>query len=91
MPGHGRGSSTGRRQGKKEPSPWEQAVERAKWEVARSLGVDKDVEASGWSGLPARQAGQIGGKLRGRLRLQLARQIRMSEPDGGPDDPAPPS
>lgn len=86
-----RGSSTSSRQGKKEPSPWEQAVERAKWEVAQSLGVDRDVEASGWGALPARQAGRIGGKLRGRLRLQLARQIRMSEPTGGPDDPASPS
>lgn len=81
-----RGSSRGR-PGKKEPSPWQQAVERAKWEVARSLGIDRDVEACGWAALPARQAGRIGGKLRGRLRLQLARQIRMSGPSGVPDDP----
>mgnify|MGYP006894309766 FL=1 len=33
----------GRAQGRGEPSPWAQALERAKWEVARSLGVDQEV------------------------------------------------
>lgn len=81
----------GRAQGRGEPSPWAQALERAKWEVARSLGVDQEVESVGWSGLPAHQTGRIGGRLRGRLHLQLARQIRTGEPGTGPDDPAPPS
>ncbi|ADG07887.1 alpha/beta-type small acid-soluble spore protein [Kyrpidia tusciae] len=45
-----------------------QMMERMKWELARELGVKPPVDGY-WGGFPSKVCGQIGGRLRQRLRV----------------------
>jgi len=41
----------------------DQARERFKWEVARDLHLDDDIQRRGWGNMTARETGRIGGNM----------------------------
>ncbi|MDI3269650.1 MAG: alpha/beta-type small acid-soluble spore protein [Bacillota bacterium] len=61
----------------------ETSLDRLKYEVARELGLDDDIEERGWSRLTTREVGKIGG---GMVRKMIRRARR--EWDKNPDPPS---
>jgi hypothetical protein len=55
------------------------ALDRFKYEVARDLGLDDDVERRGWGNMTTREVGKIGGHM-------VKRMIRHAERDLGRND-----
>ncbi|HEY3315883.1 MAG TPA: alpha/beta-type small acid-soluble spore protein [Bacillota bacterium] len=49
----------------------EQALDNFKYEVARELGIDQQIQGGYWGDLPARQCGAVGGQMVRRM-IELA-------------------
>jgi len=50
----------------------ETALDRFKYEVARDLNLDDDIERRGWGDMTTRETGKIGGQM-------VRRMIRLAE------------
>jgi hypothetical protein len=61
---------------RKDPFAGEGPMAQLKLEVARELGLEERVRASGWGGLTAAETGRLGGWMTRRLRQMQAGEER---------------
>ncbi|CAB3396318.1 alpha/beta-type small acid-soluble spore protein [Kyrpidia spormannii] len=65
-----------------------QMMERMKWELARELGVKPPVDGY-WGGFPSKVCGQIGGRLRQRIRVLTEEGPSGKKPTSSGSPPGP--
>ncbi|ATY86286.1 hypothetical protein CVV65_16235 [Kyrpidia spormannii] len=65
-----------------------QMMERMKWELARELGVKPPVDGY-WGGFPSKVCGQIGGRLRQRIRVLTEEGPSGKKPASSGSPPGP--
>lgn len=55
------------------------ALDRFKYEVARDLDLDDDIERRGWENMTTREAGKVGGHMVKRMIERAERDISRRE------------
>lgn len=57
----------------------ERALDHLKYEVAKELGLDDDIEERGWENMTTREVGTIGGHMVRRLIRKAERDLSQEQ------------
>lgn len=60
----------------------EDVLDRFKYEIADEIGLTSKIESVGWSEMPSRECGRVGGKIGGNMVKVMIRYAEQSLSQG---------